>query len=57
MVGVEVGYVTPALGDRLAVVLDAGSAHEDLIMSYALTGQAPAERSRRRGSEDPAPIA
>ncbi len=42
---------------RLAVVLDAGSAHEDLIMSYALTGQAPAERSRRRGSEDPAPIA
>lgn len=40
---------------RLAAVLDARSAHEDLIMSYALTGQAPPERSRRRSSDDLAP--
>jgi len=41
---------------RLAAVLDASNAHEDLIMSYALTGQPPAVRSRRRGSDDPAPV-
>ena len=41
---------------RLVAVLDASSAHEDLIMSYALTGEAPPERSRRRGSEDAASI-
>lgn len=39
---------------RLVAVLDAGSAHEDLVMSYALTGEAPPARGRRRGSESPA---
>ena len=41
---------------RLVAVLEAGTAHEDLVMGYALTGEAPAERGRRRGRDTEVPV-
>lgn len=41
---------------RLVAVLDTRTAHEDLVMGYALTGEPPAERGRRRGRETEVPV-
>ncbi|MDQ2755315.1 MAG: ATP-binding cassette domain-containing protein [Actinomycetota bacterium] len=45
---------------RLVAVLDTSAAHEDLVMSYAMTGGAPEVapevRGRRRGSDSPASV-
>ncbi len=45
---------------RLVAVLDTSSAHEDLVMTYAMTGRAPevqpARNGSRRGSDHPAPV-